>query len=407
MRVIIAGGGVGGLTTALALHQRGIEVTVYESALELQALGVGINVLPHAMAELDALGVMEALLPLGVATAELCFFNRHGQLIWREPRGLDAGYPVPQLSVHRGLLQVALRDACVRSLPADSIRTGHVLTSFSERPDSAVDVVLTDRAGDVAVHDRADVLIGADGIHSAVRRQLRPDEGAPRWSGNILWRAISRGRPFLTGRSMFMAGHLPHKFVAYPISDVGDDGLCDINWIAELDRSALGVPAREDWNRRGDVGEFLPRFEQWRFDWLDLPGLITSAPAVYEFPMVDRDPLDTWTYGGVTLLGDAAHPMYPVGSNGASQAVLDARSIADALEQEPTVSGALSRYEADRRPKTAALVMMNRRHGPERVLDMAEERAPDGFHDIRDVFADGELDAVAASYKQVAGFQRK
>lgn len=406
MHVIIAGGGIGGLTAAMVLHHRGIEVTLYEAAADLRPLGVGINILPHAMVEFHQLGIMDNLLALGVATAELCFFNRHGQLIWREPRGTDAGYVVPQLSVHRGRLQVALRDHAVRMLPADSIRPGHAFTSCVSHGDGGVDVELMDRAHSTTVTDHGDVLIAADGIHSTVRKQFHPSEGPPHWSGNILWRAISRAKPFLTGRSMFMAGHLPHKFVAYPISAVGDDGLCDINWIAELDRTALGPPGREDWNKRGVLDDFLPRFQDWRYPWIDIPALITAAPSVYEFPMVDRDPLDTWTYGSVTLLGDAAHPMYPVGSNGASQAVLDARAIGDALAQEPTIAGALERYEADRRMKTAALVMMNRQHGPERVLDMAEQRSPAGFTDIGDVFAEGELEAVSAEYKQVAGLLR-
>ena len=202
--------------------------------------------------------------------------------------------------------------------------------------------------------------------------------------------------PFLDGRSMIMAGHRPQKFVAYPIGAVDADGLQQINWIAELDRRDAGLPAREDWNREGRLADFAPRFADWRFDWLDVPALIGAAERVYEFPMVDRDPLPRWTYGRVTLLGDAAHPMYPIGSNGASQAILDARALADALADEADVDAALARYEAERRPATAAIVHANRPHGPERVLDLAEERAPDGFAAIGDVFARGELEAIAA-----------
>lgn len=403
MRVIIAGGGIGGLTAAMALHAKGIDVQVYEAVTELQPLGVGINVLPHAMAQLHRLDLLDQLLPLGVATAELCFFNRHGQLIWREPRGLAAGYPVPQLSVHRGQFHMALLAETRRRLGDDAVRTGHSLRSFVD-DGRRVQVELVDRRTDAAVTDEAEVLVGADGIHSTVRSTFHPEEGLPQWSGNVLWRAITRWQPFLTGRSMFMAGHRPHKFVAYPLTEVGVDGKVTVNWIAELDRTDVGLAQREDWNRRGDLADFLPRFEDWVFDWLDIPAMCRAAEATFEFPMVDRDPLPRWTHGRVTLLGDAAHPMYPIGSNGASQAIIDALTLADELSVGDGVEAALLRYDDERRPKTAQIVRSNRQHGPERVLDLAEERAPGGFADVADVFASGELDGIAAMYRQTAGF---
>jgi 2-polyprenyl-6-methoxyphenol hydroxylase-like FAD-dependent oxidoreductase len=280
--------------------------------------------------------------------------------------------------------------------------------SFTTRPDGRVDVVVRRRDRDSTATEAADVLVGADGIHSTVRAAFHPDEGLPQWSGNILWRATTRVAPFLSGRSMLMAGHLRHKFVAYPITEVGDDGLCTVNWIAELDRRHLGLASREDWNRIGRNADFLPRFEDWVWDWLDVPALIRGAETVFEFPMVDRDPLDLWTHGRVTLLGDAAHPMYPIGSNGASQAIIDALTLADflggAVGPGGDIDAALRAYDDDRRPKTAAIVLSNRQHGPERMLDLAHERAPDGFTDVREVFADGEREAIAAEYKQVAGF---
>jgi 5-methylphenazine-1-carboxylate 1-monooxygenase len=409
LRCVVAGGGIGGLTTALALHAIGIDVHVYESVVDPKALGVGINVLPHAIEQLQRLDLLDELLPRGVLTAELCFFNRHGQLIWREPRGIDAGYPVPQLSIHRGDLQVTLLDAVRERLGEDAVRTAHTAQRFeSTEGGSRVNLELLDRLDDTVVHDEADILVGADGIHSAIRQQLYPDEGPPNWQGDILWRATTWAEPFLTGRSMFMAGHLPHKFVAYPISAPRDDGLCLVNWIAELDRSDEALAHREDWNRRGRLEDFARRFDEWCFDWLDIPALIVGADAVYEFPMVDRDPLPRWTFGRVTLLGDAAHPMFPIGSNGASQAIIDALSLADALAPvvagTATVEEGLASYEDDRRDKTARIVASNRRHGPERVLDLAEQRAPDGFADVADVFAPGELEGIAASYKQIAGF---
>jgi 2-polyprenyl-6-methoxyphenol hydroxylase-like FAD-dependent oxidoreductase len=406
VRVVIAGAGIGGLVTALALHEHGIDVQVHEAVQELRPLGVGINLLPHAMGVLDGLGVLDELLPLGVQTAELCFFNRHGQLIWRESRGLAAGYPVPQLSVHRGRLQMALLAAVRRRLGDDAVRTGHRLLSFQDDAGAPVRIELEDRANETTVVDAADLLVGADGIGSRVRATFHPDEGLPSWSGSVLWRATSRGPAYLTGRSMFMAGHLPHKFVAYPLTAADDDGTCTINWIAELDRRSHGLRDRADWNRVGDPADFARRFDDWRWPWLDVPDLIANPDgAIYEFPMVDRDPLERWTHGRVTLLGDAAHPMYPVGSNGASQAILDARALADALVANPSLDEALSFYEAERRTKTAGIVLANRKHGPEVVMDLAEARAPDGFTDVADVFAPGELEGIAAQYKQVAGFQ--
>lgn len=388
----------------MALHAKGIDVQVYEGVQQLQPLGVGINVLPHAMAQLDRLDLLPTLLPLGVKTGELCFFNQQGQLIWREPRGVDAGYPVPQLSVHRGRFHMALLAEARARLGEERVVSGHAVRGFAEQADGRVAVHVVPRDTDTGFDDVGDVLVAADGIHSTIRSIFHPDEGMPQWSGNILWRATTRTAPFLTGRSMFMAGHLPHKFVAYPLTEVGDDGMCTVNWIAELDRRHIGLSKREDWNKVGVLDDFLPRFEDWVWEWLDIPGLVRGAETVFEFPMVDRDPLDRWTHGRVTLLGDAAHPMYPIGSNGASQAIIDAFTLADLLADTGDIDAALQAYDADRRPKTAAIVMSNRQHGPERMLDIAYERAPQGFDDVLDVFAEGEREAIAAQYKQVAGF---
>jgi 5-methylphenazine-1-carboxylate 1-monooxygenase len=406
MKVIIIGAGIGGCLAGMALHDKGIEVQIYESVREIQPLGVGINILPHAMAVLDGLGLMESLESVGVPTAELAFFNRHGQLIWREPRGRLAGYPVPQISIHRGLLQMSLFNAAVERLGADAIRTAHSLVAFTPGDSTTrPTVTLENRHTGERVVDTADVVIGADGIHSTVRKAFYPEEGMPHWSGNLLWRATTVRKPFLTGRSMFMAGHLPHKFVAYPITEPDADGNQTINWIAEL-RSNDPLTGREDWNKKVDKSIFANRFEDWTFDWLNIPELIAGAGDVLEFPMVDRDPLPAWTFGRTTLLGDAAHPMYPIGSNGASQAILDGRAIADALSTHSDTDEALREYDEIRRTATAKIVMSNRQHGPERVLDMAEERSSSGFNDVNDIFAAGELEEISAMYKQVAGFTR-
>jgi 5-methylphenazine-1-carboxylate 1-monooxygenase len=351
------------------------------------------------------LELVHTLVPLGVQTAELAFFNRHGQLIWREPRGLAAGYEVPQLSVHRGQLQLTLFHAMQLRLPVDAVHAGHALTSFTTGDAHTLPTVtFEDRNTGEEVHDQADVIIACDGIHSLVRKTLLGRDDEPNWSGNVLWRAATRHPGFLTKRSMFMAGHLPHKFVAYPICEPDAEGMQTVNWIAELNRRAEGLSGREAWNKKVDKSLFADRFVDWKFDWLDIPALIEQTDEVFEFPMVDRDPLDQWTYGRVTLLGDAAHPMYPIGSNGASQAILDAAALSSALVAHASPVDALHAYEATRRPATTRIVLSNRQHGPERVLDMAEERSPNGFGSATEVFAPGELETISAQYKQVAGF---
>ncbi|WP_331768312.1 flavin-dependent oxidoreductase [Embleya sp. NBC_00896] len=397
MRVIVAGGGIGGLAAALSLHAAGItDVTVLESATEIRPLGVGINVLPHAVRELTELGLADRLAALGVPTGELAYFNRFGQAIWSEPRGIDAGYRWPQYSVHRGGLQMLLLDAVRERLGADAVHTGRAVTSYEDLPQGV-------RAHTSSGHLDGDVLVAADGIRSAIRRQLFPDEGPPPWNGLVLWRGISRAPAFLTGRTMIMAGDGSEKFVAYPLTSEPDaDGNRLLNWIAErpLDTPP---PAPGDWNRKAEPADVLAHFGHWRFPWLDIPAVVAAADAVYEYPMVDRDPLPRWTHGRVTLLGDAAHAMYPIGSNGASQAILDARVLAWRLATCP-VDDALAAYEAERRPATTAIQQANRGLGPEIVMRIVHERAPHGFTDIDDVLTRAEREAAAAGYKRTAGF---
>jgi 2-polyprenyl-6-methoxyphenol hydroxylase-like FAD-dependent oxidoreductase len=396
MRVLIIGGGIGGLTTALALHAAGIDALVFEQSAEVRPLGVGINLQPHAVRELTELGLAAALAATGVAAAEFRYANRFGQEIWREARGLAAGYRWPQYSIHRGRLQLLLFEAA-RARLGDAIRTGHRLVGFEQ---DGAGVTARFAGGATA---RGDLLIGADGIHSAVRAAFFPGEGSPKWNGCILWRATSLAAPFLGGATMVQAGNRERKFVCYPI-DAAPDGRALVNWIAEERFPADHVWPREDWNRRADIDSFLPLFADWRWGWLDVPALIRATDGAYEFPMVDRDPLPWWTQGRVTLLGDAAHPMYPIGSNGASQAILDARWLALQLATQPGVETALAAYEAARRPATAAVVEANRGDGPDRVMDLAHERAPDGFARIEDVIPRAELEATVLGYKRLAGF---
>ncbi|GAB4363346.1 MAG: flavin-dependent oxidoreductase [Kiloniellaceae bacterium] len=406
MTVLVAGAGIGGLTLALSLHQAGVPVRVFESSAALKPLGVGINLLPHAVRELDELGLLGRLDALGVRTAELAYYSKRGQLIWSEPRGEAAGYRWPQFSIHRGKLQMMLLDAAQERLGADAVVTGRHLEAWEETA-GGIRARFTDKAGGGGdVTATGSLLIGADGIHSALRRRLYPDEGAPIWNGAILWRGTARARPYLTGRSMIMAGHEFQKFVAYPISHPGEDGKATINFIAERKFAADHAWRREDWNRPGDLADFLPQFEDWRFDWLDVPALIRAAEAVYEYPMVDRDPLPRWTEGRATLLGDAAHAMYPIGSNGASQAILDARVLTREVLARGLTADALAAYEAERRPATAKIVLANRQNGPEQVMQRVEELAPEGFARVEEVMTPGELEATAQGYKRLAGFDK-
>jgi 2-polyprenyl-6-methoxyphenol hydroxylase-like FAD-dependent oxidoreductase len=405
MKALLVGGGIGGLAAALCLHEIGIEVRVFESVETIRPLGVGINLLPHAVRVLDRLGLLPRLAAMGVATAELIYFNKFGQLIWREPRGLDAGYTWPQLSVHRGRLQAILLDEVRRRLGTDAVRTGCHLADFEDHGHEVFARFVSRKTGATS-SETGDLLVGSDGIHSCVRATLFPDEGAPRYAGRMLWRATTEAVPFLTGRSMIMAGHAAQKFVAYPIRPEAEvPGRSLINWVAEL---AVGttMPQRRDWNRRGSKADFASAFAAWRFDWLDVPALIEGAAEVFEFPMVDRDPLDRWSFGRVTLLGDAAHPMYPIGSNGASQAILDAEALAVSLAATSDVASALRRYESERLPATAAVVHSNRNMGPEVVMQTVEDRAPAGFMRLEDVITREELEETAARYKVIAGFDR-
>jgi 2-polyprenyl-6-methoxyphenol hydroxylase-like FAD-dependent oxidoreductase len=395
MDVLIAGGGIGGLSAALALHAAGIGAQVFEAAREVKPLGVGINLQPHAVRELAELGLLDALLASGVATREFVYANRHGQEIWAEPRGLAAGYRWPQVSIHRGRLQMLLWEAARARLGADRVRAGRRVLGF-EQDASGVTLRLADGAS-----ARGEVLVAADGIHSAIRAGFYPHEGPPRWNGCVLWRAVSHGAPFRSGASMVQAGHRALKFVTYPIG-AAQDGEQEINWIAERRFAANHDWPREDWNRAGRIEDVLPHFAAWRFGWLDIPALIARAPAVWEFPMVDRDPLPRWTHGRVTLLGDAAHPMVPIGSNGASQAILDGRWLARCLALHGA-SGGLAAYEEARRPATAAIVAANRADGPDRVMDLAEQRAPEGFSDREAVLPHAEIAAILDGYKRLAG----
>ena len=402
MKIVINGAGIGGTTLALMLHARGFEPILFESSPVVKPLGVGINVQASAIVELTELGLLDKLRATGIETSEVVYFSKYGKRIWAEPRGIAAGYRVPQFSIHRGELQLLLLKTCVERLGADKVRTG--FEGIKVDADKGELTVLNRSTGAEFV-EKADVVISADGIHSALRRQFYPHEGPPQFSGWMLWRATTIGKPFLSGRTMAMAGHKDHKLVVYPISKAyADKGEAMINWIAELYVGDT-MPAKDDWNREVDRSIFEDQFASWQFDWMDVPKLFKGAERVFEFPMVDRDPLPKWSHGRVTLLGDAAHPMYPIGSNGATQSVLDARCLADhiAASSAADISSALLRYEAERLPKTAKIVMINRAQGPDAAMQVVEDRAPNGFTNLHDVVSQAELEAIALNYKLAVG----
>ena len=402
--VLIVGGGIAGLATALSLHAEGIDVAVRESVPEIQPLGVGINLLPHAIRELDALGVLDELESVGIASTTLAYFSARGQLIWEESRGRAAGYQWPQLSLHRGTLQMVLHHTAVERLGADRVVPGRHLTAIDHHDSGATaHFECRDGSGDTESVDAA-IVVAADGIHSTVRQQRFPHEGMPLWNGALLWRGAVEYDPILDGRTMVWAGHPDQKFVAYPIRDLGN-GKQLVNFIAEYRTDDRELLEREDWNRAGNLDDFAPRFDDWVFDWLDIPELLRSAPGTFLFPMVDRDPLDHWTEGRVTLIGDAAHPMYPIGSNGASQGILDARVLAGCIRSHRNdPDRALAVYEAHRRPATSAIVLANRGLGPEMPMRLVHERAPEGFNHIDDVISPEEILEVTDGYRRTAGF---
>jgi 2-polyprenyl-6-methoxyphenol hydroxylase-like FAD-dependent oxidoreductase len=410
VKILVVGGGIGGLATALSLHAVGVECDVFEQSRQIHELGVGINTLPHAIKELAALGLLEALDRVAIRTHELIYTNRFGQEIWREPRGLAAGYDFPQLSIHRGLLQGVLHAAACERMGAARIHTAHQLRDFTQDGHGVVATFALRDGSDESVTVRGDGLIGADGIHSTVRRSLYPDEGPPTWNGEMLWRGTVEHPPFRTGRSMIISGGNRSKLVAYPISNrTGTPGTNLLNWavVARTADASAPPPHREDWNRPGRLDDVLQHVEGvFHPSIIDPVAVVKATEKLYEYPLCDRDPLPRWSFGRVSLLGDAAHPMYPMGSNGASQAVIDARRLASCLAGTDDVVAALTAYQAERVPAMDRLVRANRAGGPERVIDVVEERAPNGFTNLEDVVSYTELEAIVHGYSQMAGFHQ-
>ena len=403
MTVLIAGAGIAGLSMALTCHQIGVPVRVFESSAQLKPLGVGINLQPNAVRELFELGFESAMTDIGIPTQDYGFYTRFGLEIWTEPRGRWAGYQWPQYSVHRGKLQMMLAAAVQERLGPNAIETGWRVDGYRQQ-DAGVVVSMSDKTGRQR-EEAGTLLIAADGVHSAIRAQMVPGEGPAIWSGAVLWRGTSMAKPFLSGASMVLAGHATQRIVTYPLSRPDPEtGLVLTNWIAEKTYDPSIGWQREDWNRKANLDDFLPDFESWRFDWLDVPALIRSATDVYEYPMVDRNPLDNWTDGAVTMIGDAAHVTYPVGSSGASQAIVDARMLGGALLEHGLTSAALRAYDDAVRPVVNKVVLANRGSGPDAIMQRVEDLCGGQFTNIDEVIPRAELAAHAAHYKQLAGF---
>ena len=401
MHVAIVGGGIGGLSTALYLHQQGIDCRVYESVPAYKPLGVGINLFPHAMRRLFELGLEDAVRQVGVEAKEFTFFNQHGQLIYREPCGRHAGYDWPHFSFHRADLHRVLLDAVMARLGADAVHNGHRCSGFSQ-DDQGVTLHLDTATTSHAV--RADVVIACDGFHSAVRRQLYPEEAPAHFGGINLWRGVTRGQPFLSGASVTRCGALRHgKLVVYPIRN-HPDGTQTINWAVEILKSDW---SENDWNKTGQLSDFIYYFSNRCFPWLDIPRLFREAEFILEYPMVDRDPIPRWSFGRVTLLGDAAHPMYPRGGNGGAQSILDAELLASLLANCDDPVQALQAYEAERRPKTRDIVLTNRSTPPDAIIERVDAlTASQPFARIEDVISLTELQGMSDLYKQVTSMDR-
>lgn len=405
MKTAIVGGGIGGLCLALALHQRGLACEVFEAVREVREIGAGLTLLPHAMRELSDLGLQPQLEKIAVENLESVFFNRFGQFIYREPRGRHAGYALPELGIHRGRLHGVLHEAVLQRLGPGALQTGHRCVRVEQSATEARLHFAPDAAGHVPPPVTADIVVACDGVNSAIRRQFYPQEELA-FAGINTWRGVSRFQPFLTGKSYIRIGSIDTgKMVIYPMEEGTDaQGLQLINWVAEIRDPRM---RRNDWNQPGRVEDVLAAFGDWNFDWLDVPALIRASHSILEYPMVDKDPVAQWSFGRVTLLGDAAHPMYPRGSNGSAQAMRDARVLADLIAADPDGDplALLAAYEAERLPATSRVVLTNRSTPPDYIIMKADELSGgQPFGHIDELISQEELRAISRRYEQVAGF---
>ena len=402
--LLIAGGGIGGLAVALTLHQIGVPCIVLEAVADPQPLGVGINLQPNAVRELHDLGFDDALLDtVGIQAREWALVGRNGNDVYSEPRGRLAGYRWPQYSVHRGQLQMLLLRAVRERLGPDAVRLGQRVTGYRQH-EGGVTALVEQRDGTRSEVDGR-LLIAADGLHSAIRAQMHPQQPPIQWGGAIMWRGTTPGVPIRSGASFVGVGSLRHRVVLYPISPADPaTGLATINWIAEITVDNAGGWRQGDWNRRVALEEFAHHFDGWNYGWLDVPAMLRGATEIFEYPMIDRDPVPTWVDGRVALLGDAAHVMYPVGSNGASQAIVDARLLGAELVRHGVGPAALQAYDQRLCADVSALVLRNRGSGPFGILGLVDERCGGVFDNIDDIIPAAEREAFMARYKAAAGF---
>lgn len=410
MAIAIIGGGIGGLSLALALHQRNLACDVYETVPEIKEIGVGITLLPHAVRELASLGLQAELESAGIENLESVFFNRYGQYIYREPRGRHAGYALPELGIHRGKLHRILFDAVLSRIGGAHVHTNHRCVEVTQTDAGATLHFAETSTGAQLAPVKADVVIACDGVNSTLRRQFYPDEKVA-FSGINTWRGVTRHRPILSGKSYIRIGSIETgKMVIYPIVDnIDAQGMQLVNWVAEIQREG---DVMNDWNRIGSGADFMDIFQDWVFDWLDVPALINGADSILEYPMVDKDPVARWTFGCVTLLGDAAHPMYPRGSNGSAQAIIDGRVLATQLAlaqlSGADMRSALLTYEALRRPPTSKIVLTNRSTPPDFIIMKADALSGgQPFRHIDDLISQAELQAISDNYAKISGFSRE
>lgn len=402
MTVLICGAGIGGLCLGLSLHQLNIPFQIFETSRTIEPLGVGINLQPNAVRELSALGIKDDLKRIGIQTEEFGLFSKRGLEIWTEPRGLKAGYDEPQFSVHRGKLQKLLYDTLITRMKNNPVHLGMQVTRFKNLSSSVQLQCIDKKTGNTETFD-GNILVACDGINSIIRKQLFPEEGEPLWNGAILWRGVTTATPFRTGASMVMIGHDTQRFVSYPISKRNINGQAKINWIAELKFNPENPWSKSDWKKKVDKSKFIDSFLDWSFDWINPLNLIYETTSIYEYPMVDRNPLQNWTFERTTLLGDAAHPTYPVGSNGASQAIIDSRKLAFHLKVNKTSEAALMDYEKEMLPLTAKITLANRNSGPDALLQVVEDRCKGSFNNIYEVISQNELETHSEKYKSIAG----
>ncbi|MFT5133183.1 MAG: 2-polyprenyl-6-methoxyphenol hydroxylase-like FAD-dependent oxidoreductase [Gammaproteobacteria bacterium] len=404
MKAIIAGAGIGGLTAALSLNKIGVEVKVFESVSEIRPLGVGINILPHASRELIALGLQSELDKFAIRTRSMQYFTRRGKLVLSVPCGEYAGYNWPQYSLHRGEFQMLLLNTFKKRAGEDSVVTGCQLADFQQNGNGVSASFIDPKTGNSKMNESADILIGADGLHSTARKKLYPNEGAPVYANMVCFRGSVKDNPYLDGESMIVCGDKRLRLVSYPISrSLQEEGRSHINWIAAIPFET-DTPQEEDWNKLAKSEELIKLYQEWNFDWLDVPKLITQTEKIFEFPVYDRDPLKQWTFDRVTLMGDAAHPLIPVSSSGAVHAIIDGRALAYALGTNTDPVSGLKAYEEDRLSKANQVVMASRQNGPDEVLEIVKDECPEEAEDIYQYVDKARLETVIDDFKERSGF---